>query len=107
MPTVAERLRAGQVRLAFAGVRTIGAAATEILPFNPNRTSYVIVNDNATAGRTTRGGTIPTATRGVPLDANGGVQSQTFEDVGEAVGGSLRAFLNGGGEVYVEEYEVA
>lgn len=110
MATVAELLRSGAVRLGRAEnvACTNAAGGTEVLKFNPRRVAFVIVNNEANAARATRGGIVPTTTIGVPIDANGGALSQKFEDVGEAVGLSLRAILaTAAGNLYVEEYEVA
>lgn len=108
MPTLAELLKTGSVRLGRAEnvACTNAAGGTLILGHNPRRVAFVIANNEANAARATRGGIVPTTSIGVPIDANGGVMSQRFEDVGEAVGLALRAILaTAAGNLYVEEYE--
>lgn len=87
---------------------TNAAGGSEVLPHNPRRIAFVIVNNEANAAHVTRGGHVPTTTTGVRLDAAGGALQQTLEDDGTVVQQAVRVILEtAAGVVYVEEIEEA
>lgn len=66
-------------------VLTLTASPAEILPNNPNRLFWMVLNEDALDGRVSIDPQITTTT-GWILAANGGVISMFWEEDGEAVG---------------------
>lgn len=110
MATIAELRAKGQIRATSrsGAAVTIGTTQTQLLPANPHRVGWVLVNDNANAARIVIGRSgVVSSTVGMPLDANGGLLSADFEQYGHAVGLPVYgAIATAQGTVYLEEYEV-
>lgn len=82
---------------------TASAGGSVLLKADPQRIAFTVVNDGANHVRVTRR-EVPTATRGLPIDANGGVLSEDFEVYGRSVGDERRAIaVTADVTVYVEE----
>lgn len=90
-----------------ASATSATANNTPLLPFNPKRVAWVVINTGANAARVARRAGVVTTTVGIPLAANDGLVGEHFEAAGESVKDPVYVLMATGDQtVYVEEIEV-